>query len=209
MSAADTLPPLPPLPTLALPDIVPSQPSDRAAVTELLVAAFERDPVARWFWPDEAVYRGAFAELVHALGGGAFEHGTAYHTSGYESAALWLPPGVAPDEAAIGALVERTVDAGQRPAAYEIFEQMGRAHPEEPHWYLPFIGVHPRLHGRGLGGRLLEVSMRSCGTDERPAYLESTNARNVPLYRRHGFEVTGKIHAGSCPPLDPMIRVSQ
>lgn len=200
MSAAGTFP---------LPAIMPSQPSDRAAVTELLVAAFERDPVARWFWPDDAVYRRAFAELVHALGGRAFEHGTAYHSSGYESAALWLPPGVAPDEAAIGALVEQTVAAGQRPVAYEIFEQMGRAHPEAPHWYLPFIGVHPQLQGRGLGSRLLEVSMRACGTDEGPAYLESTNPCNVPLYRRHGFNVTGKILAGSCPPLDPMIRVGR
>jgi hypothetical protein len=39
-----------------------------------------------------------------------------------------------------------------------------------------------------------------------PAYLESTNPRNVSFYRRHGFEVLGTIQVGSSPPLIPMLR---
>jgi hypothetical protein len=38
-----------------------------------------------------------------------------------------------------------------------------------------------------------------------PAYLESTNPRNIPLYRRHGFEPTGAIRSGSSPTLVPML----
>ena len=39
-----------------------------------------------------------------------------------------------------------------------------------------------------------------------PAYLESSNPANVPLYQRHGFEVLGEIQVGSSPPVFPMYR---
>ena len=39
-----------------------------------------------------------------------------------------------------------------------------------------------------------------------PAYLESTNPRNISLYLRHGFEILGTIQAGSSPAVVPMIR---
>ena len=38
------------------------------------------------------------------------------------------------------------------------------------------------------------------------AYLESTNARNLPLYQRFGFEVTRMIRVGASPAVWPMIR---
>lgn len=183
-----------------------SGPADRAAVTHLLVDAFERDPVVRWFWPDEARYRPSFAALIHALAGAAFDQHTAFHTADHSGAILWLPPDAPLDEAAIGALFERTVAVEQRPAAFDLFAQMGRAHPAEPHWYLPFLGVRPDRQGRGIGGALLDATLAAPINAGLPAYLESTNPCNVPLYRRHGFEATGEIRAGTCPPLIPMVR---
>jgi hypothetical protein len=37
--------------------------------------------------------------------------------------------------------------------------------------------------------------------------LESTNPRNLSLYKRHGFEPIGTIQQGSSPPLYPMLRL--
>jgi ribosomal protein S18 acetylase RimI-like enzyme len=83
---------------------------------------------------------------------------------------------------------------------------MGSYHPQEPHWYLPFIGVQPAWQGRGLGGLLLQYALSVCDAASMPAYLESTNPRNRSLYQRHGFKAIGEIRAGSCPPITPMLR---
>jgi hypothetical protein len=39
-----------------------------------------------------------------------------------------------------------------------------------------------------------------------PAYLESSNPRNIPLYERFGFELLGVIQGGDFPPITPMLR---
>ncbi len=39
-----------------------------------------------------------------------------------------------------------------------------------------------------------------------PAYLESSNPRNIPFYERHGFEVIGRIQSGATPVVTPMLR---
>ena len=52
------------------------------------------------------------------------------------------------------------------------------------------------------GGHTLDA----CDRDHAPAYLESNNPKNVPLYERHGFELLGTIQAGTSPPIFPMLR---
>ena len=42
--------------------------------------------------------------------------------------------------------------------------------------------------------------------DGLPAYLESSNPKNISLYERHGFEVMGKIQVGAGPLVTPMLR---
>jgi GNAT superfamily N-acetyltransferase len=83
---------------------------------------------------------------------------------------------------------------------------MGRYRPQEPHWYLPFIGVEPSRQGRGLGGALLRSALARVDSEGLPAYLESTNPRYRPLHERHGFEAIGEIRIGTCPSIVPMLR---
>jgi hypothetical protein len=42
--------------------------------------------------------------------------------------------------------------------------------------------------------------------DSLPAYLESSNPKNMSLYGRYGFETMGQIKIGDAPPIHPMIR---
>jgi len=180
---------------------------DRAI--ETVVLAFASDPVTRWQWPQAHQYIAAMRKFAHAFGGEAFAHGTAYCTNDYAGVALWLPPGVHPDEDQMHDIMEGTTSPSAAAASPALLEQMAKYHPSEPHWYLPLIGVDPAHQGRGHGEALMAYALEQFDRDKLPAYLESTNPRNVPLYRRHGFEPLGTIQVGSSPVLIPMLRPSR
>ena len=86
---------------------------------------------------------------------------------------------------------------------------MGSYHPNEPHWYLPLIGVDPVLQSNGFGSALLKHGLLPCDRENKVAYLESSNPRNIPLYERYGFEVLGEIQVGTSPTIFPMLRKPQ
>jgi ribosomal protein S18 acetylase RimI-like enzyme len=179
---------------------------DQQAVIDVITLAFSTDPMARWAYPNPQTYLAIMPETIKAFGGNGFVQGTVHLVNGGRAAAMWLPPGVQPDSERLEVLTsqhappERQADMGQ------VFEQMGRFHPGEPCWYLPLIGVDPACQGRGYGSALLRHALVQVDRDRTPAYLESSNARNVPLYERHGFEVLGRIQAGSSPTVVPMLR---
>ena len=191
--------------TLATPILTAtSEQADEAVAVIALACA--TDPLVRWAYPDPAEYLRHWPTVVRAFGGNAFSHGTAHHTEGFTGAALWLPPGVHPDEGTLVATLESTVAPDRLQATFDMFDQMAWHHPEGPHWYLPLIGVDPGYQGMGHGAALLQHALERVDRDRLPAYLESTNARNLSLYRRHGFEVVGTIQVSDAPTLYPMIR---
>lgn len=179
---------------------------DVDAVVHVITLAFTADPITRWAIPDPHAYVSAMPDFVRAFGGHAFPNDTADWTADRCGAALWLPPGVEPDGERMMALLEIYGNRQALSDLHSIFEQMGRFHPTEPHWYLPLIGVDPACQGRGLGGTLMRYATERCDRDGLPAYLESSNPRNISLYERHGFEVMGRIQAGSSPVMTPMYR---
>ncbi len=191
---------------MTTPTIKTATASDEAAALAALVLAFSADPATRWTWPDPQQYLTHFPRFVQAFGGKAFAQGSAYCVDGYAGAALWLPPTVHPDEDALTTLLQRTVSEQAQRDVSAVFEQMGRYHPREPHWYLPLIGVDPAHQGKGYGSALMQHALIRCDRDKAVAYLESTNPRNIPLYERHGFTVLGTIQAGTSPRLFPMVR---
>ena len=180
--------------------------SDEESTIDVLVRAFSADPVAQWIWPDSQQYQMYFPSFVRAFGGKAFTHGSAYYVDGYAAAALWLPPGVLPDEDILSSIFQRSVSEQIQKDVFTVFEQMGRYHPSEPHWYLPLMGVDPLKQGKGFGSALMQHALVQCDRESRFAYLESSSPRSVPFYKRHGFELLGTIQLGNSPPIFPMLR---
>jgi ribosomal protein S18 acetylase RimI-like enzyme len=180
--------------------------ADRDTAIDVLVRAFRMDPVTRWAFPDPGTYADAFRAFAAAFAGRAFDYGSAWAVGDFTGAALWLPPGVGPDEAEVMGVFERYVPIDRLGKMFALMEQMGRHHPLEPHWYLPIIGVDPAAQGRGHGSRLLRHRTEWLDREGHVAYLESTNPANVPLYERHGFEVVATIEVADVPPVFPMVR---
>ncbi|MCC6418574.1 MAG: GNAT family N-acetyltransferase [Gemmataceae bacterium] len=178
--------------------------ADRAIA--VLALAFSADPVNRWVWPHPDQYLAGFPAFARAFGGASFQHGTAHCAEEGVGAALWLPPGAQTDEDAVVEVLRATAPEEHLDDLMEVLDRMSGYHPAGPHWYLPLIGVDPAHRGRGVGSRLLQHALNVCDQDGTPAYLESSNRANIPLYERHGFEVVGTIRVGTCPPLFPMVR---
>lgn len=179
------------------------------AATSVVTLAFATDPVARWTYPDPDQYLEYFPRFIKAFAGRSFEEGTAYLAPDFAGAALWLKPGVSPNEDELLGLVWESTASEVQKDLFPMFEQMAAFHPKYPHWYLPMIGVEPGRQGTGVGSALLQHSLANCDADGMPAYLESSNPKNIPLYERFGFEVIGTIKAGDAPPMFPMLRKPQ
>jgi GNAT superfamily N-acetyltransferase len=184
--------------------------SDREAdAVGTLTLAFNSDPANRWCWPTASEFLDAFPAFARALGGRAFAAESAFEIAAGAGVALWLPPGTEPDEVELISVIQRSVHHSRQEALYVLIEQMSRYHPSVPHWYLPFVGVEPLHQGCGLGAALLQPILQRCDAERLPAYLESTNSRNIPFYERLGFRSVGRIQAGTSPVIVPMVREPQ
>jgi ribosomal protein S18 acetylase RimI-like enzyme len=174
-----------------------------------LVTAFISDPFIRWMFPDAKQYLHYFPQVLKYFAGRAFDHGSAFRSEDFKATALWLPPGVGPDEEALGAVMQEGVAPELQEEVFAVLDQVGASHPLVAHWYLPAIGVDPMLQGKGYGMALLARGVDVCDSTHVAAYLEATNPANIPLYRRFGFEIVGEIQTGSSPPITTMLRAAR
>jgi GNAT superfamily N-acetyltransferase len=178
----------------------------RADAIDTLTAAFVADFAARMLYPDDADYVVHFPGFIVALGSRAFEQGVVDHDPDGLATALWLPPGVWPDESAVGAHLEATIPPARLAPLAAGMEAQGALHPAAPHWYLPWIGVRPEAAGQGIGSALLRRGLARADAEGMPAYLEATNRRNAALYARHGFLPIAVVEAPGYPEIIAMWR---
>ena len=191
---------------MTLPIVKIAKESDETTVIDALKLAFVADPATRWVWPDTQKYLLNFSTFAKAFGGKAFAYDSAYYVGNYSGVALWLPPNVHPDVDQLITLLQSSGSDEAKNDGPEVFEKMSSYHPNEPHWYLPLLGVDPLYHGKGLGSVLMQHAIVICDQDNKPAYLESSNPKNIPFYERHGFELLGTIQVNTSPPIFPMLR---
>ena len=191
---------------VTIPIVKTAKESDEAGVIDVLKIAFVADPATRWVWPDPQKYLSHFSSFAKAFGGKAFAYESAHYVGNYSGAALWLPPNVSPDVDLLTALLQSNGSDEAKKDGPEVFEKMSKYHPQEPHWYLPLLGVDPLHHGKGIGSALMQHAIGNCDRDNKFAYLESSNPKNIPFYERHGFELLGTIQVNTSPPIFPMLR---
>lgn len=80
-------------------------------------------------------------------------------------------------------------------ARFEAYEKIcGAYRPDEDHYYLGVIGVHPSLQGKGAGKTLLDAfcALSQADPQSRGVYLETSNPASLQFYRNNGFELRGE-----------------
>jgi ribosomal protein S18 acetylase RimI-like enzyme len=186
--------------------------ADVPRLAQALASAFQDDPVITWVLPDEQrrrVVLPAFMEF--RLRNLAFPHDAVWMVQDGAAAAAWVPP---PGRWQMS-LAQRVrlllpIIRFLRLRTPTVLGGLGRmeaCHPHEPpHWYLFIIGSEQAAQGRGFGSVLLAHMLNRIDRGGFPAYLESSNERNLDLYARHGFRVTGEVAIPRGPTIWPMWR---
>jgi ribosomal protein S18 acetylase RimI-like enzyme len=183
--------------------------NEHARALSTLVSAFTDDPVERWLYPEAHKYLTRFPQFLAAFGGKAFDKDTVWSLRDFAAVAMWLPPGTEPEGNTITTVLTGSVSPEKHDDLFSVLRQMDSAHPQYPHWYLPWFGVKTGLQGEGLGGVLMTHCLEIVDATHLPAYLETPNPRNLSFYERHGFEVTATAQAGTCPPVTSMLRAAR
>ena len=169
----------------------------------VLARAFHDDPFMTYAFPDDDHRFRELPWFMTVAVRTVMQQGRVDTDEAVAGAAVWLPPGlVEPDEALLAENGFRDAPRRLGTDALSRFganmAHLGEWHQRlapEPHWYLMILGVDPPQQGRGAGGRLMQPILAACDRDGTPAYLETQKARNVPFYRRHGFEVVQETEA--------------
>ena len=177
------------------PIIEQSDIDDSGKIAEILGDAFQNDPCMNFVVPLPALYASFYRLLAEEL---YFPRGLVFTDRERGAAAMWLPPGADRDlrmSLRQIRLILRLVfkrGLGVLPKLQQAQTVMDENHPEAPHYYLQAIGVRRGYQGKGLGSALLKHMTMRVDAENMPCYLESSSPANVPLYQRHGFEITGE-----------------
>lgn len=182
-------------------------PSDRDAAVAALADAFSTDPVFTYLFDpkEERVDDASMVEVMTIVFDAFIVNGHTY-VVGDLGAALWSPPGITTDTEAMSAFFGERSIPERMETALPGFVEVAEAHPDEPHFYLQFVGARQAARGRGVGSTLLERVLTICDAEGVPAYLEATTPRSAALYARHGFEPTTAITLAEGVELLPMLR---
>ncbi len=68
-------------------------------------------------------------------------------------------------------------------------KEIDEIHPQDPHYYIEYLGVLPEYQGQGLGSTILQFITARADEVNSGCFLETASPRNVPLYQRYGFEI--------------------
>lgn len=180
-------------------DVRPAAVDDIPEMAAVIARAFSNDPPMSWVFRDEGT-RSARLELLFgtALRELFVPNGHAFTTTDIAGVALWEAPGEwrTPDEVTeriAGAVAEQFLPE-ELDRFLTFLGMLEDRHPDEPeHWYLAVLAADLDRQGRGIGSACMGPMLERIRAEGRPAYLESSNERNVPLYERHGFRVTSVV----------------
>ena len=181
---------------------------DKKKVLSTACLAFSSDPFMRWIMPEGQRYLDNYQELVDIYCcEKSLQVSTTFITESFAGAAIWLPPGVFGDEQKISSWVSENVSEQRLETLEKVLEELDKYHPKTNRcWYLALLAVDPAFQRLGLGSIMMKHVNRLLDNTACQGYLESSNAKNISLYQRHGYEIMGEIKVGDCPVITPMLR---
>lgn len=180
----------------------PATKQDLRGMGEALADAFHDDPVMAYVFGDDEAHRDRWLRpFFHHEGARHLRERHVFTTDDHAGASYWDPPGRWQTGVRdyLGIAVPMLMGVNRRiPRALRGLGRVEAAHKRQPadHYYLAVLGTRTSAQGTGVGSALMAPVLEICDRDSIGAYLESSKERNVPFYRRHGFQVVEEIEFG-------------
>ncbi|MBM6590932.1 GNAT family N-acetyltransferase [Brevibacterium sp. RIT 803] len=165
-----------------------------------LAIAFDNYPWTRWSIPEDdyaiRLKRLQAIYLTHAV-----EQGLVLVSDDLAGVAALLPPESSePAEALQAEIADLMGERGEL-----VFSTQLPQHPEKS-WNFATIGVRPESAGQGLGSSIIEKALKRASLSSfSRVSLETSEARNVRFYERHGFVVTHRTEIENGPTVWTMV----
>ena len=185
---------------------------DIPQLSEVLALAFDNDPAMRWATREDEKRLDALRDLYNYCIEDSLRYGEETTTEDLRACAVWTPPEATEEKPTLTYILRmlprylRWTGISKWSRLYKFHERCVEKRSKESHFYLDFIGVHPEKQGQGYASALLCHTLTRLDAQGLPAYLESSNPRNNPLYQRHGFQIIDEIHLPNGPKLWSMWR---
>ena len=114
------------------------------------------DPVMSWLFRHEANRPSRLERCSGSSSSSPLAYRSAYTTDERAGVALWIPPGKgrlgATEQLGLVPSIAR-LTGFDLPRTLRALSVMKAHRPQEPHWYLPIMGVEPGRQGEGLAAR--------------------------------------------------------
>ena len=185
--------------------IRPYQPSDGPSATRCLLKAFDDDPLFRWTSKSSRHGFDSFAQksfswlpyMLHASYG-MTEVAIDNSTGEVICLAGWEPPNMTIMMLIRGLafmcvilFTDGFAMAAENVRLMTLFE--GKRHKLAPKaHHLQILGA--KVQGKGVGSKLIRIGLERADKAGVPCYLESSNPKNIPFYKRHGFVVCEEVY---------------
>jgi GNAT superfamily N-acetyltransferase len=174
-------------------DVLTLQHEQVQQAARVIARAFHEDALNVFLYPDGET-RARFApSMFEAFVRFDQLFGQVDYLPGFTAVASWIRPGVTetPErlaEAGFGNLPEEVPLAVLDSVFASIGKAVSRVAPD-PHWHLRLLGVEPDSQSGGLGPIVMQRGIDRAVDTGHAVVLETFSERNVPFYRRHGFEL--------------------
>ncbi|OKI49343.1 hypothetical protein [Micromonospora sp. CB01531] len=180
-------------------------PADVAAVTALLVAALERDPVAEWLVPDPQERTTVLHRLLAVDVDHAIETGRVDVTLDWSAVALWRTHDLDADRWVLGDHHLTTFAGRAAPRFGELNAAVRSYRSDAPHHWLSWLAVQ---HGYGwpAADELLRRHHQMVDRTGLPVYAVVTNEGARDLLCQHGYRPDLPLHLPSGPRIWPLQR---
>lgn len=183
----------------------PATPADRGALAASHASAFSEDPLFGWIVGPGASLEDrmrVFFDTFLKINLAKPDH-LVFVSEDATGAAVWQPVGKWKVPASE---LLRAVPAMMRafrlrvPTMMSALTAIEKVHPKEEHYYLEVLGTRQDRQSKGVGSSVISTVLERCDEEGMPAYLESSNPRNIPFYARHAFEIREEISCGKGAP---------